>query len=237
MTSLIKRFERNKRGRDLIVGDVHGCFTKLQKALDAIGFDKSCDRLFAVGDLIDRGSESRDVLDWLGKEWFHSVMGNHEQMAVMYHVGECDPGMYAMNGGMWFIAMTPDERFDFASAFFDLPIAIELETEDGIVGIIHAACDYPLWSDFREAIDGDGRDAAIGNAVWGRDRANGSPLGPVNGVRAVVVGHTPMERMTSMDNVLFIDTGAWLQNGSTARPFTIIDAATLMPPEPAKEAA
>lgn len=88
MTSFVQRFERNTTGRDLIVGDIHGCFTKLQAALDAVGFDRTVDRLFSVGDLVDRGPESDQVLNWLGQPWFHAVMGNHEQMAVMYHAGE-----------------------------------------------------------------------------------------------------------------------------------------------------
>jgi len=226
MTSFVQRFERNTAGRDLIVGDVHGCFTKLQAALDAVGFDRAVDRLFSVGDLVDRGPESDQVLNWLGQPWFHAVMGNHEQMAVMYHAGE-DSGLYGMNGGHWFIGMTPDERFDIASAFFDMPLAIELETAAGLVGIVHAACDSPSWQDFVKCLD-DPSTGVRDNAMWGRDRAMWkTDMGPVAGVRAVVVGHTPMERMTSLDNVLFIDTGGWLEGGRTKRPITVIDAATL----------
>lgn len=234
---MISRFERNTAGRDLIVGDVHGCFTKLSAALDEVGFDRSRDRLFSVGDLVDRGPESKDVLAWLAEPWFHAVMGNHEQMAVMFHVGDCDARLYGMNGGHWFIGMTPDERFDYASAFFDLPIAIEIETESGLVGIVHAACDHASWQDMRAGLEGENRDSVSSNMVWGRDRANGRDFGPVDGVRAVVVGHTPMDNFTSLDNVLFIDTGAWLQGGATSRPFTILDAATLQPAGVVRQAA
>lgn len=127
------------------------------------------------------------------------------------------------------MAMSPDERFDYASAFFELPVAIELETAEGLIGIVHAACDYSSWAEFRAALDGPTRDYVSANALWGRDRANGRDFGPVAGVRAVVVGHTPMERFTSLDNVLFIDTGAWLEGGATHRCFTVLDAATLQP--------
>jgi serine/threonine protein phosphatase 1 len=64
--------------------------------------------------------------------------------------------------------------------------------------------------------------------TWSRTRAEGLPLGPVADVRAVVVGHTPMERHTTLDNVHFIDTGAWLPAHHGKREFTILDAATLM---------
>ena len=40
-------------GRDIVVGDVHGCFRTLERALGEIAFDTACDRLFGVGDLVN----------------------------------------------------------------------------------------------------------------------------------------------------------------------------------------
>ncbi|MCA4078770.1 metallophosphoesterase, partial [Pseudomonas kurunegalensis] len=54
----IKRFAANRAGRDFAVGDIHGHFTRLQAALDSAGFDPAIDRLFSVGDLVDRGPDS-----------------------------------------------------------------------------------------------------------------------------------------------------------------------------------
>ena len=62
----------NRAGRDLVVGDVHGCFWTLDRALSEFGFDPSRDRLFAVGDLVSRGPRSEDALPWL-QERFHAV--------------------------------------------------------------------------------------------------------------------------------------------------------------------
>ncbi len=45
----------NQAGRDFVVGDVHGCFRTLECALLEIEFDPSRDRLFGVGDLVNRG--------------------------------------------------------------------------------------------------------------------------------------------------------------------------------------
>jgi len=97
---MVRRFTRNTAGRDLVVGDVHGCFGKLQAALDAVGFNPGAgDRLFSVGDLVDRGPASAEVLDWLAHPWFAAVAGNHEAMALDYTSGLCDVGLYAANGG------------------------------------------------------------------------------------------------------------------------------------------
>jgi serine/threonine protein phosphatase 1 len=95
--------------------------------------------------------------------------------------------------------------------------------------VVHADCPTPTWAHFNESLAHPemGPRAAMA-CTWSRNRAQGLPLGPVADVRAVVVGHTPMERHTTMDNVHFIDTGAWLPAHHGKREFTILDAATLM---------
>ncbi len=232
MTKYVKRFERNQTGRDLIVGDVHGHFTKLQAALDAVGFSpEKGERLFSVGDLVDRGPESAQALAWLAQPWFHAVAGNHEDMAVHWDAGGMPAGHYASNGGAWNIANDPVTRRDFAVAFDALPIAIELETLGGLVGIVHADCPAPSWQQFTKSLESEliseqERSHLISMAQWSRNRCERLMDDGVEGVRAVVVGHTPMQNMTSLGNVIFIDTGGWL-----GREFCILDAATLRPAE------
>jgi serine/threonine protein phosphatase 1 len=229
---MLKRFERNKSGRDLIVGDIHGHFTRLQAALDRVGFDPDCgDRLFSVGDLVDRGPESDRVLDWLGKPWFHVVRGNHEQMAIDFAAGRIrEARLYMMNGGGWNLSSPPEFSKEIAAAFDVLPIAIELDTEQGPVGIIHADCPVPSWADCKARLSAPGldvdADSFVSACLWSRSRIQGAGDGEVGDIRAVVVGHTPMDRMTSLGNVIYIDTGGWL---SADRQFTILDAATLKP--------
>jgi serine/threonine protein phosphatase 1 len=229
----VRRFTQNTAGRDLVVGDVHGCFTKLQAALDAVGFDPGAgDRLFSVGDLVDRGPESAQVLRWLGQPWFAAIKGNHEAMACEFSAGQASASLYGMNGGGWFIAMTPPERLPFLDAFEALPVAIEVETAHGLVGLVHADCPTVSWSKFTDAMRA-GRGASVefermlDMAIWSRDRINHGDRIGVEGVSAVVVGHTPVSRVTSLGNVLFIDTGGWLQGGDSPRPLTVIDLATM----------
>lgn len=229
MMELVKRFERNAAGRDLIVGDIHGHFTKVVEHLDRIGFDYEQDRLFSVGDLVDRGPESADVLFWLAQPWFHAVQGNHEDMAVSWDQGGLTAGHYAANGGAWNIANDPVRRRDIALAFQALPVAIELETSSGLVGIVHADCPAPSWQQFAGSLESPltsefERGHLVSMAQWSRNRCDYLMADGVAGVRAVVVGHTPMERMSSLGNVLFIDTGGWL-----GREFCVIDAETLQP--------
>ncbi len=79
---MIKHFDINKVGADYVIGDIHGCFASFDQALLNVKFDPTNDRLFSVGDLVDRGTESRECLRWMARDWFHAVRGNHEQMAT-----------------------------------------------------------------------------------------------------------------------------------------------------------
>lgn len=98
---IVRRFPLNTVGRDFAVGDIHGHFTLLQEALAAIGFDPTRDRLFAVGDLVDRGPECEQALAWLGMPWFASVRGNHDDYLPRHNSGQV--GSWALNGGGWWL--------------------------------------------------------------------------------------------------------------------------------------
>lgn len=210
---MIKHFTINTSGRDFAVGDIHGHFTRLQEALGRIGFNPECDRLFSVGDLVDRGPECEQVLDWLDKPWFHPVRGNHDDYVCRHDT--CDTGNWLQNGGAWFMALTWAEREEFAAQFRELPIAIEVETAGGPVGLTHADCPFPSWRFLLEKLE----DGAEGNAgllrsiknacMWSRRRIETGDQSGVEDVRALVVGHTPLTRPTALRNVIHIDTMGW----------------------------
>lgn len=232
---LVRRFARNPVGRDLVVGDIHGCFSKLAAALEAVGFNPAADRLFALGDLVDRGSESDQALWWLAQPWFFSIRGNHEAAAVMFAEGSLPTGYYAQFGGAWLIAMTPPERVAFRDALGDLPVAIELETEAGLLGLVHAKCPTASWQEFVALLGrppSPAMDGLLQVALWSHARLVSDQEDDVAGVRAVLVGHTPVRRLTSLGNVHYLDCGAWKGHPAGSdpqRPFVIVDAATLRP--------
>jgi serine/threonine protein phosphatase 1 len=200
---LIQTFEENKDGRDFVVGDIHGCFSKLNAQLERLSFDKRVDRLFAVGDLVDRGPESDSVVDWLGQSWFHSVRGNHDHFVVEFMEGPFDKGTYLLNGGKWFLETLPEARPYYYNEMKKLPIIIEVKTKHGLVGIVHADIAGNDWEGFKRKLPEYSM-----YAMWGRQRINGQ-FGDeiIEGVHRVYVGHTPVEEVGDVGNVRYIDMG------------------------------
>ena len=65
---------------DYVVGDIQGCYDELQLLLEKVDFNARSDRLLAVGDLVNRGEQSPQVLRFcrsLGDS-FATVLGNHD---------------------------------------------------------------------------------------------------------------------------------------------------------------
>lgn len=225
----VKSFSKNIVGRDVVVGDIHGHFTRLQDALDLAGFNPEVDRLFSVGDLVDRGPECEDVIKWLNKPWFHPVRGNHDDYVVRFDT--CDIVNWMQNGGSWFVGLPLDEQQNYQVMFSDLPIAIEVETHGGMVGIIHADCVFDTWAQLKEELQCPKTDKRLklvkNTCMWSRSRIEQHDCRPVSDVRAVIVGHTPIQSPLMLGNTCHIDTGGWKKDGSGH--FTLLDLATLQP--------
>lgn len=67
--------------RRIVIGDVHGHYDTLMLLLDAIAPNRD-DRVYFLGDLIDRGPQSAQVVEFVKQNAYHCLLGNHEQMLL-----------------------------------------------------------------------------------------------------------------------------------------------------------
>lgn len=74
---LLKDMEKNLI---YIIGDVHGCYKTLLALIEKLP-NKSAKIAF-VGDLVDRGANSRDVIEFIRSNSYDCVLGNHEKMMI-----------------------------------------------------------------------------------------------------------------------------------------------------------
>ena len=73
-----------------IIGDVQGCYCELQHVLDAICIDPQHDRVWFVGDIVNRGPESLHTLRFIRELGNRAVcvLGNHDlHLLAVYYVG------------------------------------------------------------------------------------------------------------------------------------------------------
>jgi serine/threonine protein phosphatase 1 len=90
--------------RIFAIGDIHGCNRELQRLLARIRPDPLNDAIVFIGDYLDRGPDSRGVVDTLldlKKSFPHLIClrGNHEAMFLNYYLEGRDEELYFANGG------------------------------------------------------------------------------------------------------------------------------------------
>lgn len=114
MTNKLKYLPANDKGRDFVVGDIHGCFDEVQYVLSkGVNFDPSVDRLISVGNLIDRGPASALCVDLLYEPWF-------------------------WNGGQWGKDHTKQELTVVAEKMDELPLVIVVGSGENRYNVVHA---------------------------------------------------------------------------------------------------
>jgi serine/threonine protein phosphatase 1 len=208
----IRRFEKNTQGSDYVVGDIHGCYRTLDALLKHVNFNPTKDRLFGCGDYADRGANSRECLAYLQRPWFFGVAGNHDIMPF-YQI----PAWHIKHGGQWFYDSTDSDKHTFYEIMDKLPWAIEVETDHGMVGIIHAEVPDDDWTTLPRLLglpsDSNnltGPDEVEEVVMWKREiiRNNRSFEG-VRNIDYVCVGHTTHQTYERRANMYFLDTGAY----------------------------
>jgi len=235
-SNFIQHFEENNKGRDFIVGDIHGHYDELMGQLELIDFDFENDRLFSVGDSIDRGTQNQEVLALMDANWFFAVRGNHEQMIIDQYENPINKPAWSnivktredaqkfhyANGGRWFDELETDEdRFNIYEAIKELPYVITLDLGFKLLGIVHAEIpkEFDNWADFVNSVET--RKDVRHDILYGRneilgyvDYLSGEPVELeyrkppriIEGIDMTVHGHTSTLSPIYGGSQLWIDT-------------------------------
>ena len=193
------------------VGDIHGSFDRLQELMKKIPIDFARDTLVFIGDYIDRGPASVEVVDYLidlKKQVPQTIFlkGNHEDMLEKYLDGT-DRFTYLLNGGQntldsYLSKNLQSELYPIPSDHMEFFKTLRLYYETEAYIFVHAGLrpKVPLASQETEDL------------LWIRDKFIYSKY---NFGKTVVFGHTPLEKPLVESNKIGIDTGAVYGNALT----------------------
>ena len=226
------------------VGDIHGCDQSLVTLLDqiredyisiAVFYDRLPTLVF-LGDYIDKGPDSKAVLDRLirpidGFERIVFLKGNHEASIIEFIDGVSDGAMWLQHGGLDTLASygirppllgdTADVerarlalREEFPRDHSEFLRALKLGYQLGNYLFVHAGIDPA-----KSVADQDRRDM-----LWIRDEFLSDP-GPFE-VR-VVHGHTPVEIPEVLPHRINLDTGGFVSGVLSCARITSDDVTIL----------
>lgn len=125
--------------RRIFIGDIHGHYDGLMSLLEAVSPGES-DQVYFVGDLIDRGPKSCQVVEFVRNSKYACVMGNHEQLLLeAFPNGETHMPTFQgwlYSGGQATLASydNVDELFEHIDWVKTLPFYLDL----GDIWVVHA---------------------------------------------------------------------------------------------------
>lgn len=131
----------------IVIGDVHGCLVELEELLQKVAYKSDKDRLIFLGDLVDRGPKSLEVLKLARSLGAESVVGNHEDKHLTFLDGQ---SKYLSPYKLEWHRTLDSKDIDYMRS---MPDVIELNFLDPLLGselkflLVHAgfepAGDYP----------------------------------------------------------------------------------------------
>ncbi len=230
-------------GRNFIVGDIHGRIRALQDVLEKVSFSPNLDVLYAVGDYIDRGESSLEVLRFLiSLNSFKGVIGNHDIFleSYLYSDKADDEWKYEYGGKdtmKEFEKVKKKEKRRIALFLKNLPLAIYEEkyivTHSG-PPVAKNERDMNLYSkvmrpevyskdaiypDISPLVDRSYLLSAYSNVDMSFRSGSYDPIPPLETEKWIFVGHTPLPSslpfISEEYHLVALDTGAGHDNRLT----------------------
>lgn len=141
-------------GKRFVIGDIHGCLNTLKKLINKIGLEKR-DQLFFLGDYIDRGPNSKGVLDYIfdlinNGYNVYPLCGNHEADLLEYMNEEPHILLWHMKKGNYENMMEGDT---VAQKYVKFIKSLPYYYDTGDYYVVHAGFNFTKKEPFKEVGD------------------------------------------------------------------------------------
>ncbi|WP_160847226.1 metallophosphoesterase family protein [Pontibacillus yanchengensis] len=182
--------------RYLVVSDIHGELHKLEEVLQEASFDPSEDQLILLGDYIDRGPYSRDVVakvkELVEEHGAIAIKGNHDDLFIRSKYDGEAMKLWEMNGASSTLKSynSVSEEMKEHREWLENHLRLYYETDQYI--FVHAGLEpnVPLERQEEDTM------------LWTRHTET------VGLGKTVVHGHTPVQHIAYYKDQVDIDTGA-----------------------------
>lgn len=217
---ILNKQKINNTARVFIVGDLHGQLTKLKEKLASVKFIYGVDYLISVGDLVDRGPEIKQLIDFiLETPNCYGVFGNHDNFLLQFDTFPEKWFGDNRNGSETTVAQLGFENLKKykKKLLSHFTLMLEIEYRDKKIGVVHAGIPMDENKPFKweKIIKKAKRNKYYrANLIWDRsiirkiiDNKN-LDIPEIKGVDFVVHGHTTLEKPIVFKNRYYIDTFA-----------------------------
>lgn len=186
-----------------VTSDLHGEYNLFMELLNKINFDKTKDKLYILGDVVDRGNKSIELLQYIyqNRESMILLKGNHEEMML--------DGITVKNYHMWFgngglntyreyESLTTQIQKQLFKYIRELPCLLQIKVSNTNFILSHAGVETDHNGKILPQQDQD-------FLLWAREEfLNDTEI--ANDVIAIV-GHTPTVNIHNKDTIWVSDCG------------------------------
>ena len=192
--------------RIFAISDIHGCFKPFYELVVNTVILKKSDQLILLGDYIDRGNQSKEVIDFimdLHKKGFNvtTLAGNHEVMLIDSYYDRDMMPLWILNNGMSTLeSFGIQDIREIENRYLEFFKSLEYYKIIGNVVFVHAGFDDSATDPF----------ADNQSMIW---ESRPSYLNPVLSDKTVIHGHRPKsisyvkKLIAEKSKVIPIDTG------------------------------
>lgn len=195
--------------RQIAISDIHGCLKSFRTLLEEKVRFTLADELYLIGDFIDRGKDSKGVIDYvlnLQNKGFtvFCLMGNHEDMLLGAKEFERKRTMWRQHGGIETLASYDcdlSDLYEHPHFKFYQNLKPYIETDEYI--FVHAGLNFRIENPLSDEY----------SMLWIRNWHHRTERKKIN-YKIIIHGHTPIKQskiqlnLNNMDNWNYLDIDA-----------------------------